>query len=324
MHIILPADYANLIRSLHCFQLLHGHQVTIYHDEPPDFETQIRRFQDADVLVLTRERTRIDAALLSCLPKLKLISQTGKISKHIDLEACTAYGVAVAEGQGSPVAPAELTWGLILNAWRQLPEAITGMKQGHWQVNMGRTLKGQTLGIWGYGKIGKRVARYAKAFEMRVLVWGSEIARTAAVGDGNEAAENRDMFFSEADIISLHLRLTDSTRHIVQKEDLTRMKPDSLLVNSSRAELIAPGALLAALSTGRPGFAAVDVYENEPVYDVSYSLLQLPNVLCTPHLGYVERSSYESYFGQAFENVLAFATGQPVNIANPEVFRSGP
>lgn len=323
MHIIIPDDYQHVIRTLSCFQQLAGHQVTIYHDAAADLDTLAERFGDADALVLTRERTAVTAALLARLPRLRLISQTGKVAQHLDLAACTAAGVAVAEGTGSPVAPAELAWALMLNARRQLPAAIEAMRQGRWQVNLGRALHGQTLGIWGYGKIGRRVARYAQAFEVPVLVWGSEASRRAAAADGHRAAPSREAFFAEADILSLHLRLTDSTRHLIGPADLARMKPDALLVNISRAELLQPGALLAALQAGRPGFAALDVYEQEPLVDPAHPLLQLPNVLCTPHLGYVERSGYELYFGQAFDNVLAFAEGRPQHLANPEVLSRG-
>lgn len=321
MRIAIPDDYQHVVRTLDCFKLLEGHEVSIYHDYCSDPDILARRFQDAECLVLTRERTCVGASLLARLPGLKLISQTGKISNHLDLQACTAHGVAVAEGQGSPVAPAELAWSLILNSRRMLPQAIQAMKAGLWQVNIGRALKGQVLGIWGFGKIGRRVAQYARAFDMPVLVWGSEASRRAAADAGFQAAESREAFFRVADVLSLHLRLTDTTRHLVGLEDLARMKPDALLVNISRAELIAPGALLESLRNGRPGFAALDVFEQEPVVDRLDPLLQMPNVLCTPHLGYVERDSYELYFGQAFANVLSFAAGRPQQIANPEVLR---
>lgn len=259
MRIVIPDDYQNAIRSLDCFALLAGHEVTLHHDvQPASLDELVARFIDADALVLTRERTRIDAALLARLPRLRLISQTGKVSAHLDLAACTAHGVVVTEGRGSPVAPAELAWSLILAARRQLVPAIDAFRQGRWQVNLGQAVAGQTLGIWGYGKIGQRLARYARAFDMPVLVWGSAASREAAEADGHRAAPSREAFFAEADILSLNLRLSDSTRHGVTLEDLGRMKPDALLVNVSRAELIAPGALLQALDAGRPGFAAVD------------------------------------------------------------------
>lgn len=322
MKIIIPDDYANVVASLDCFGLLDGHEVTVYNDAEKDVEKLAQRFLDAEVLVLTRERTVIDEALVSRLPKLKLISQTGKISNHLDLKACTKYKIAVAEGIGSPVAPAELTWALIMNACRQLPVAIEAMKAGKWQVNMGTTVHGKTIGIWGYGKIGRRIAQYAKAFGANVLVWGSENSRQQAVADGFQQAPDKDFFFQNADILALHLRLTPATNGIVKSTDLAQMKPQAILVNTSRAELIEPGALLESLKKGRPGFAAIDVYESEPVYDPDYELLRMPNVICTPHLGYVEKNGYELYFAKAFENIVQFAEGNPVNIANPEVLVS--
>ncbi|SHM16187.1 D-2-hydroxyacid dehydrogenase family protein [Phytopseudomonas punonensis] len=319
MHIVIPDDYQNVIRTLDCYATLNGHQVSLYHDAVDDVQLLAERFADADALVLTRERTRIDEALLSRLPNLKLISQTGKVSNHLDVEACTRHGVAVMEGRGSPIAPAELTWALIINARRQLLPAMQAMYEGQWQVNLGQRLAGQTLGIWGYGKIGQRLARYAQAFEMPVLVWGSEASRQAAIADGHQAASSRDAFFAEADVVTLHLRLAPSTRHLVTAADLARMKPRALLVNTSRAELIAPGALLEALNNGRPGFAALDVFEQEPLVDTNHPLLQHPGVLCTPHLGYVEREGYELYFGDAFANVRAFFCGDDCTLVNPEV-----
>ena len=321
MRIAIPDDYQDVIRSLECFKRLAGHDVRVFHDKPPaSLDELAARFADADALVLTRERTRIDAALLDRLPKLKLISQTGKVAGHLDLAACTARGIVVTEGRGSPVAPAELAWTLILNARRQLVPAIEAFKQGRWQVNLGQAVAGQVLGIWGYGKIGQRLARYAQAFDMPVLVWGSESSRAAAEADGHRAAPSREAFFAEADIVSLNLRLSGTTRHRVTFEDLSRMKPDALLVNVSRAELIAPGALLQALDAGRPGFAAVDVFEQEPVLEPNHPLLTHPRVLSTPHLGYVEKNGYELYFGDAFDNVVAFFAGTPKNVANPQAF----
>ncbi|MFJ4067677.1 D-2-hydroxyacid dehydrogenase family protein [Pseudomonas sp. NPDC089996] len=322
MRIAIPDDYQDVIRSLDCFQRLAGHEVNVFHDkQPASLDELAARFADADALVLTRERTRIDAALLDRLPNLKLISQTGKVAGHLDLEACTARGIVVTEGRGSPVAPAELAWTLILNARRQLVPAIEAFKQGQWQVNLGQAVAGQVLGVWGYGKIGQRLARYAQAFEMPVLVWGSESSRAAAEADGHRAAISREAFFAEADIVSLNLRLSATTRHRVTFEDLSRMKPDALLVNVSRAELIAPGALLQALDAGRPGFAAVDVFEHEPILEPNHPLLNHPRVLSTPHLGYVEKNGYELYFGDAFDNVLAFAEGAPSNVANPQALK---
>lgn len=309
MRIVIPDDYQRVVQQLDCFRLLEGFDVRLYHDAVSDPDVLAERFADADALVLTRERTRIDAALLARLPKLKLISQTGRVGPHLDLQACRERGVTVVEGTGSPIAAAELTWALILNARRQLREAMNGLYAGHWQVNLGQRLYGQTLGIWGYGKIGQRLARYARAFDMRVLVWGSEASRQAAIVDGYEAAPTREAFFEQADILTLHLRLVEATRHCVSAADLARMKPDALLVNTSRAELIEPGALLDALDRGRPGQAALDVFEQEPILQADHPLLTHPRILCTPHLGYVEKHSYEAYFGEAFANVRAFAMG---------------
>ncbi|SDI17576.1 D-3-phosphoglycerate dehydrogenase [Pseudomonas flavescens] len=319
MHIVIPDDYQNVIHTLDCFAVLADHQVSVYHDVVDDRQRLAALFADADALVLTRERTRIDEALLEQLPKLKLISQTGKVSSHLDVAACTRHGVAIMEGRGSPIAPAELTWALIITARRQLLPAIDALRAGRWQVNLGQRLAGQTLGIWGYGKIGRRLAHYASAFDMSVLVWGSEASRKAAIADGHRAAESRQALFAEADVLSLHLRLGDSTRHLVTASDLAAMKPSALLVNTSRAELIAPGALLEALNLGRPGFAALDVFEQEPVVDPNHPLLRHPAVLCTPHLGYVEREGYELYFGDAFANVEAFFADERCTLVNPEV-----
>jgi D-3-phosphoglycerate dehydrogenase len=283
------------------------------------------RLAPYEALVLIRERTSLPAALLNKLPNLKLISQTGKVSGHVDVAAATARGIAIAEGTGSPVAPAELTWALIMAASRKIVPYATGLKEGAWQTasvnpqlnGLGRVLRGRTLAIWSYGKIGKLVAGYGKAFGMRVIVWGSEATRQAALADGVEAAVSREAFFAEADVLSLHLRLADATRGIVTAADLARMKPDALFVNTSRAELVEPGALEAALQAGRPGMAALDVFTEEPLA-ADAPLLRMPTVLATPHLGYVEQDSYEMYFRAAFENITNFAAGKPTNILNPE------
>lgn len=319
MKIAIPDDYQNIIRSLDCFKLLASQDVLILNTTEKDPALLAEKLKDADILVLTRERTKINEALLSKLPNLKLISQTGKIAAHLDLATCTRYNVAVAEGIGSPVAPAELTWILIMNTLRQIPAAIEGMKNGQWQINIGTNVQGKTIGIWGYGKIGKMIAGYTKAFGAKVLVWGSEASRENAVRDGFEKATTKDDFFQNADVISLHLRLNDSTTDIVKEADLNSMKTTAVLINTSRAELIEKGALLKCLKKGRPGFAGIDVYEEEPVYDTAFELLHMPNVVCTPHLGYVEKDSYELYFGKAFENVMSYINGQPINIANREV-----
>lgn len=320
MHIVIPDDYQSAIGQLNCFKLLSGHTVTVLHDSAANVDELAEKFMDADCLVLTRERTKITRELLNRLPKLKLISQTGKAGEHIDMRACSERKVAVAEGIGSPIAPSELTWALIMASRRNLCRSVQDMKLGLWQTNIGVALHGQTLGIWGYGKIGRLVAGYGHAFGMKVLVWGSEKSRQAALEHGYQAAASRTEFFRDADVVSLHLRLHPDTRGIVTLDDLRAMKSSALLVNTSRAELIAPGALETALKEGKPGFAALDVYLQEPIFDPAFHLLQMPNVICTPHLGYVEKNGYELYFEAAFKNVVDFFAGQPKNIANPEVF----
>jgi D-3-phosphoglycerate dehydrogenase len=280
-------------------------------------------------LVLIRERTHLNRALIEKLPKLKMISQTGKVGTHIDVAACTDKGIAVAEGVGSPIAPAELTWALIMAGMRRLPQYISNLKHGAWQqsglknstmpVNfgVGMVLHQKTLGIWGFGKIGQLVAGYAKAFGMNVVIWGSEASRALAQQQGYESAPSREAFFEQADVLSLHLRLNEATHHIVKADDLARMKPTAMLVNTSRAELIDPDVLIAALSRGRPGLAAIDVFESEPVLQ-GHALLRLENCICTPHIGYVEQNSYELYFSAAFTNVVNFIQGTPTHIVNLE------
>ncbi len=312
MRIVIPDDYQDAVRGLDCFAKLAGHDVTIYNDTVKDIETLAARFQNAEALVLIRERTAITDGLLARLPNLKFISQTGKGVAHIDLDACKRHGVAVAVGTGSPYAPAELTWALVLAAMRRIPQEVMGMENGRWQTTLGVGLRGRTLGVYGYGKIGSLVAGYGRAFEMKVLVWGREGSLERAQVDGFEIAASKDDLFAQSDVLSLHLRLVKETRGIVTAADLALMKNSALLVNTSRAELIESSALENALKAGRPGYAAVDVYESEPVTD--HPLLHLENVICTPHLGYVEKDSYELYFGVAFDNLLAFAAGNPVNI----------
>lgn len=307
MKIVIPDDYQDAVRGLACFAKLAGHEVTIWNDTVTDTSALAERFRDADALVLIRERTSIDDALLARLPRLRLIAQTGRGTAHIDVQACERRGVEVAVGTGSPIAPAELTWALVMAAMRFLPQEVVGMRAGRWQQHLGRVLRGRTLGIYGYGKIGTLVAGYGRAFGMRVIVHGREGSLSRAAADGFAAA-TREELFATSDVLSLHLRMSEETRGIVTREDLARMKPDGLLVNTSRAELIEEGALVDALRAGRPGFAAVDVYESEPLF--SHPLLAMDNVACTPHLGYVERDSYELYFGQAFDAVNAFAEKQ--------------
>ncbi len=323
MKIAILDDYQDVVKTLPCFSLLNEHAVTVF-STPPQSEVElIERLADQDGVVLIRERTVVHASLLEQLPALKIISQTGSLSNHLDLKVCSKYGVAVAEGIGSPVSTAELCWALILTASRHIIPYVVNLKQGLWQdsgsLGLGRTLNGLTLGIWGYGKIGQRIARFGEAFGMNVLVWGSESSRKRAVSHGFAAATSKADFFSAADVLTLHLRLNPATRGCVSYEDLQLMKKDALLVNTSRAALIESQALYRSLLAGRPGYAALDVYEQEPVLAGQELLLNLPNVLGSPHLGYVEQKSYELYFKIAFENIINFFNGQPQNIANPDV-----
>lgn len=311
MNIVIPDDYQDCVRSLDAFKQLEDHDVAIYHDTLTDLDALSTRLKAAEALVLIRERTPITAALLERLPNLKVISQTGGGAAHVDMAACRRHGVTVMAGTGSPNAAAELTWGLVLAAMRNIPAEVENLKAGRWQRTLGTGLKGRTLGIFGYGKIGSLVARYGQAFDMEVLVWGRESTRQRAIEAGLDVAKSQADFFQRADVLSLHLRLNDDTRGIVTAELLAQMKPTSLLVNTSRSQLLAPQALEQALRAGRPGQAAVDVFDTEPV--VTSSLLELPNVVATPHLGYVEKDSYELYFGDAFSNLLAYINGQSVN-----------
>jgi len=324
MKIAILDDYQDCVRHLDCFKLLDGHEVKIFTTGARGVGQLAIRLAPFDALVLIRERTALSRALLQKLPNLKLISQTGKIGGHIDVAAAGELGITIVEGIGDPTAPAELTWALIMAAARRIPQYAANLKEGLWQtvsldparnslLGLGVTLKGRTLGVWGYGKIGRMIAAYGKAFGMRVVLWGRDASRAQARQDGFEAAASKEAFFAECDVLSLHLRLNDTTRGIVGADDLARMKPDAIFVNTSRAELVAPDALLAALRAGRPGFAALDVFENEPL-TVDSPLLQMDNVLATPHLGYVEKDSYELYFGAAFRNIVDFANGTPNNV----------
>ncbi|MDR0480156.1 MAG: D-2-hydroxyacid dehydrogenase family protein [Burkholderiaceae bacterium] len=334
MSIVILDDYQDAVRKLNCAAKLAPYQVKVYTNTVKGLGQLAVRLRDAEALVLIRERTAITRALIEKLPQLRLIAQTGRVGGHIDVDACTEYGVAVAEGVGSPVAPAELTWALVLAAARRLPQYIGNLVHGAWQqpglktssmppnFGLGTALRGRVLGIWGYGKIGKIVAGYGRAFGMQVLIWGSESSRGRAVVDGYHTASNRDALFAESDVLALHLRLSDTTRHVVRQTDLARMKPTAILVNTSRAELIEPNALVSALSRGRPGMAAVDVFESEPILQ-GHTLLRLENCICTPHIGYVEQDSYELYFGAAFDNILNYARGTPTNIVNPGALQAG-
>jgi D-3-phosphoglycerate dehydrogenase len=328
MNIVILDDYQDAVRKLQCASKLDAYPAKVYTNTVKGIGQLGIRLKDADVIVLIRERTPISRLLVEKLPKLKLIAQTGRVGGHIDVPACTERGIAVAEGVGSPIAPAELTWALIMAAMRRLPQYIGTLKHGGWQQSglkaasmppnfgVGMSLHGKTLGIWGYGKIGQLVAGYGKAFGMNVMVWGREGSRIKAAEHGLQVAESREEFFAHCDVLSVHLRLNDETRGIVTLDDLSRMKPTSLFINTSRAELIGQEALIAALNRGRPGMAAVDVFESEPILQ-GHALLRLENCICTPHIGYVEQDSYEMYFGSAFDNVINFIKGTPTNIVNP-------
>jgi D-3-phosphoglycerate dehydrogenase len=328
MNIVILDDYQDVVRKLDCAAKLENFPAKVYTNTVKGIGQLSVRLKDADVIVLIRERTGLNRALIEKLPRLKMIAQTGRVGSHIDLAACTERGVAVAEGVGSPTAPAELTWALVMAATRRLPQYISNLKHGAWQQSglksssmpanfgLGTVLKGKTLGIWGYGKIGQLVAGYGKAFGMHVQIWGSDESRVRAVKDGHAAATSREAFFQTSDVLSLHLRLNEATTGIVTSDDLGFMKPTALLVNTSRAELIETNALIGALNRGRPGMAAVDVFESEPILQGS-ALLRLENCICTPHIGYVEKDSYELYFGSAFDNVINFIKGTPTNIVNP-------
>ena len=325
MKIAILDDYQDCVRDLDCFKLLDEHDVKVFNNSARGVGQLAIRLAPFDALVLIRERSSLSRALLARLPRLRLISQTGKVSGHIDVAAATELGVAIAEGAGSPTAPAELTWALIMAARRRIAPYANNLKDGLWQMvsthqpfnTLGQALRGRTLAIWGYGKIGQLVAGYGRAFGMDVLVWGSAASRDAAVAAGYRAAASRAQFFEQADVLTLHLRLARDTRGLVTALDLARMKPDALFVNTSRAELVEDGALEAALRQHRPGGAALDVFGDEPLKPDS-PLLRMPNVLATPHIGYVEKDSYELYFRAAFQNVLDFAGAGCSNVLNPE------
>ena len=324
MKISILDDYHDTLRTLEVFRKLAGHDVTVWNDHVQDTEVLAQRLKNAEALVLIRERTKIRAQLLERLPKLRLISQRS-VYPHIDVETCTRLGIVVSSSQhpGSPsYATAELAWGLIIAAMRGLPLQIASLKAGKWQAGVGHTLRGKTLGVFSYGRIGAAVAEYGKAFGLKVLVWGREPSRERALAEGYAPASSKESFFEECDIVSLHMRLVDATRGIVTSRDLARMKPTALLVNTSRAPLIETGALVGALEAGRPGMAAVDVYEKEPMLDTRHPLLHMPHVICTPHLGYVTRDEYEIQFADVFDQIVAHAAGAPINVVNPEVLKN--
>ena len=320
MQVTILDDYFDTLRTLRCFAKLAPFDVTVFNDHVEDVDVLAERLKDTEALVLIRERTKIRAPLLARLPLLRLISQRS-VYPHIDIEACTRLGVIVSSSQheGTPsYAAAELTWALVLAAMRQLPRQTAALRAGRWQIGVGHSLRGKTLGIYGYGRIGVVVAGYGKAFGMNVRVWAREASRMRARGDGYAVSASKDAFFEECDVLSLHMRLVDGTRGLVTEADLARMKPTALLVNTSRAGLIEAGALLRALEAGRPGMAALDVYDEEPLRDPGHPLLAMENVVCTPHIGYVTRDEYEIQFTDIFDQIVAYAAGSPINVVNPE------
>lgn len=321
MNITILDDYFDTVRTLPCCQKLQRHYLTIWNDHVQDTETLADRLKDTDILVLIRERTKISGELLQQLPRLKLISQRS-VYPHIDIEACNRLGIIVSSNQHSDTpsyAAAELTWGLIMAAMRQIPQQMAALKTGKWQIGVGTTLRGKTLGIYGYGRIGAVVAGYGKAFGMDVLIWARETSLAQAQTDGYTVAKSKKQFFETSDVLSLHMRLVDTTRGIVTAEDLASMKPTALFVNTSRAGLIVPDALVNALRAGRPGMAAIDVYETEPMLDKDNPLLSMNNVVCTPHIGYVSVDEYEIQFSDIFDQILAYVSGKPIHVVNPEI-----
>lgn len=321
MKITILDDYFDTIRGLPCFEKLAGHDVTIWNDHVQDVDPLAARLAETEALVLIRERTKIRTPLLEKLPKLRLISQRS-VFPHIDVDTCTRLGIIVSSSQhpDSPShATVEMTWALILGAMRQLPQQVQSLKAGNWQMGVGNSIKGKTLGVYGYGRIGTAVATLGRAFGMQVQFWASDESRKRAAADGWHVPESREAFFASSDVLSIHVRLYPSTRGMVTAQDLAGMKPSALLVNTSRAALIEEGALVAALRAGRPGMAAVDVYEEEPLRDTAHPLLNMPNVVATPHIGYVTKDEYEIQFTDIFEQILAFERGQPINVVNPDV-----
>jgi len=319
MKIAVLDDYHDTVRTLAAFRKLAAHDVKVWNDHLQDTDALAARLKDVEALVLIRERTKIRAPLLERLPKLRLISQRS-VYPHIDIDACTRLGVTVCSNMhtGTPsYATSEMTWALILAAAREIPQNVAALKAGKWQVGVGSTLRGKHLGIFGYGRIAGEVAKIGAAMGMRILVWAREASRQKAQADGYAVAASKEAFFATSDVLTLHLRLVDATRGIVTAADLAHMKPTAIFVNTSRAPLVEPGALVAALKAGRPGKAAVDVYEEEPVLGGKHPLLAMDNVVCTPHLGYVTRDEYELQFADIFDQINAFAAGKPINVVNP-------
>jgi len=322
MKVAILDDYQDVFRTLKCHSRLKGHDVAVYHDSVKEPARLAERLKGADAVILLQQRTPFPRAAAERVTTLKLISQTGRNVNHIDVAACTEKGILVCgAGAGIPNHTAELTWGLIFSVLRHIPEEVQRLKAGRWQTTIGTTVVGKTLGVYAYGRIGSIVAGVGRAFGMRVVCWGREGSTAKARADGFEVAASREAFFETADIVSLHIPLNKETRGIVKHSDLARMKPTALIVNTSRGPIIEEGALVRALKAGRPGFGAVDVYDDEPVLNGNHPLLKMDNVVCTPHLGYVDRDTYEKYYGAAVDNIVAYAEGKPVNVLNPDVLK---
>lgn len=319
MKVHILDDWFDTLKTLPSFNMLNGHDVTIWTDHTEDLDTLSKRLQPAEALILFRERTAIRAPLLERLPNLRLISQRS-VYPHIDIQSCTANGVLVCPNQHGDTpsyAAAELTFALILATARQIPQQMSALQAGRWQLAPGQTLRGRRLGLYGYGRIGREVAVYARAFGMEVIWWASEAGRQRALADGEQIAPSRTAFFAESDFVSLHVRLKPETRGIIKLEDLLVMKPSAGFINTSRSGLIVPGAIEVALEAGRPGRFALDVYDREPMTSPVDPLVLHPNVIATPHIGYVTEDEIDLQFSDIYEQVNAFAAGSPIHVINP-------
>jgi D-3-phosphoglycerate dehydrogenase / 2-oxoglutarate reductase len=322
MKITVIDDYQDVFRRMSSFPKLAGHTIEIFNDTLKEPAPLAERLHDAECVVLTQQRSWFRRPLIEALPNLRLISQTGRVTAHIDLKACSEHGVVVcAGGKGRPHSTAELAWALILATLRHIPEEVYGLRQGRWQSTLGFDIFGKTLGIYALGAIGSIVANIGNAFGARVLCWGRGASLERARSAGYEVAASREEFFAESDILSLHLPMVRETRGIITRADLARMKPTALLVNTSRSKLIDDDVLVEALTAGRPGFAAVDVYDDEPIFNADHPLLKLDNAICTPHLGFVTAETYEIHYGLAVEQILAYVAGAPIHVVNPEVLQ---
>ena len=328
MNIVILDDYQDAVRKLSCFSKLDAYKTQTYTNNVKGVGQLAVRLRDAEVVVLIKERTALSRQLIEKLPKLKLVVLTGPHNQTVDVPACTERGIAVATGNYDPSTTAELTWALLMAASRRIPQYVASLRQGAWQQSglksaampanfgLGTRLRDKTLGIWSFGRVGQIVAGYGRAFGMRVVVWGSDASRARALQEGYNIIESKDALFEQSDYLSLHLKLTALNTGCIALTDLARMKPTATLINTSDAGLLEPNALITALNRGRPGLAAIDVFETEPLLQ-GQALLRLENCICTPHIGYVERESYETEFAAAFDNIHHFIRGTPSNIINP-------